>query len=110
MIDLVTRNLKAIQTACEDHDVNTLWVFGSAVTGEWVEDKSDVDFLVSLGESSMSLFDQYLGLIVALDKVLGRHDIAHATRVEELGEGRFAEEVLRTRVKVYENSHQRVPA
>lgn len=110
MIDLVTNNLDAIRKACEDHDVKTLWVFGSAVTGNWVEGKSDVDFLVELGESEMSLFDQYLGLIVALDKVLGRHDVAHTTRTEQLGTGRFAEDVRRTRVKIYENADQRVPA
>ena len=110
MIDLITNNLDAIRKACEDHDVNALWAFGSAVNGNWIEGKSDVDFLVELGASELSLFDQYLGLIVALDKALGRHDIAHTTRIEQLGDGGFAEKVHRTRVKIYDSAYQRVPA
>lgn len=110
MIDLITNNLDAIRKACEDHDVKALWVFGSAVNGTWVEGKSDVDFLVELGESELSLFDQYLGLIVALDKVLGQYDLSHVTRVEQLTESRFADDVHRTKVRIHEQAHQRIPA
>lgn len=55
----------------------TLWlrrltVFGSAVTGSFDPDRSDVDFLVEFGDDMpMSSFDAYFGLKEALEELLG---------------------------------------
>jgi predicted nucleotidyltransferase len=100
MIGPVTNNLDAIRKACEDHDVDTLWVFGSAVTGGWVEGKSDVNFLAEFGPSKLSIFRQHMGLIVRLEDVLGvRIDVVD---VESITKPYFREEVERTKMLLYE--------
>jgi predicted nucleotidyltransferase len=80
--------------------VDTLWVFGSAVTGGWVEGKSDVDFLAEFAPSELSIFHQHMGLIVRLEDILHvRIDVVDA---ESISKPYFREEVGRTRVLLYE--------
>lgn len=108
MIDLITDNIDAIRKACEDHDVKTLWVFGSAVNDTWVEGKSDVDFLVELGQSELDLFDQFMGLYVELESLTG-HAIdlvdTHSLRKRPL-----IDEIERTREIVFESQDKSVLA
>jgi predicted nucleotidyltransferase len=108
MIDLVTDNLDAIRNACEDHDVNTLWVFGSVVNGEWKQGHSDVDVIAGFGPHDVTLFRQHMGLIVQLEDILGvRVDVVD---VESIEKRHFRAEVEGTRVLLYERSRQTVSA
>ena len=108
MIDLVTNNLDAIRKACEDHDVEVLWVFGSAVNGNWIEGKSDVDFLAEFGPSELNLFRQHMGLIARLEDILSvRIDVID---VESITKPYFRDEVERTRVLLYERAGHTVTA
>ncbi|MBA2247838.1 MAG: nucleotidyltransferase domain-containing protein [Chloroflexia bacterium] len=73
MIALVEDNREAIVALCERYGVRRLSVFGSAVTGTFDPETSDVDFLVDLGEYDPGVARRYLGLIVALEHLFGRH-------------------------------------
>lgn len=46
MIDLVERNLEAIRALCREYGVVRLELFGSAATGGFDPQRSDIDFLV----------------------------------------------------------------
>ena len=69
----LTKHLRGIEQLCRIHRVDRLFVFGSAVTGEFNPDSSDLDFLVSFealppGERA----DAYFGLLHGLEDLLGR--------------------------------------
>lgn len=107
MIDLVTNNLTAIRAACEEYDVDVLWVFGSAVRDDWVEGKSDVDFIAKFGESERSLFRQHMGFIGRLQDILGvRVDVVDSRSISKPW---LKEEVERTRELIFDRSKQTVP-
>ncbi|REJ08083.1 hypothetical protein DY023_02115 [Microbacterium bovistercoris] len=54
------------------HGVRRLRVFGSAVTGDFDPERSDVDLLVDLAPDSDDAFDAYFGLKEDLECFFGR--------------------------------------
>jgi len=61
-----------IEAECKKHNVETLYVFGSAAT-ETMNNDSDVDLLVSFKPFDLSkYFENYMSLKDALRKLLGR--------------------------------------
>lgn len=72
MIALIEDNREAIAALCRAHGVRRLAVFGSAATGTFDPDRSDVDFLVDLGEYDDRVGRRYMRLIVGLEELLGR--------------------------------------
>ncbi len=46
MIALIERNLEAIAALCREYGVLRLELFGSAATGEFDPESSDIDFLI----------------------------------------------------------------
>lgn len=62
----------AISAACEQYGVRRLVVFGSAVTDDFDELTSDVDFLVEFRADIANRFDAYFGLKESLEALLGR--------------------------------------
>ena len=54
MVDIITNNLERIATACKEHYVQSLYLFGSAARSEDFTAQSDVDFLVSYSLPSLS--------------------------------------------------------
>ena len=72
MIQTIETKREALDGLCLQYHVRSLEVFGSAATGNLRED-SDLDFLVEfLTVDSMSLADQYFGLLEALERLFGR--------------------------------------
>jgi len=80
MIELVAQKRNEIAGLCRRLNVRRLDVFGSAATGAFNPEKSDIDFLVEFGEhgqlnvakryfelekSLMELFDRDVDLVVA---------------------------------------------
>ena len=49
---LIAEHADAIDKLCRDHNVRRLEVFGSAATGQWDPQRSDLDFIVDFGENS----------------------------------------------------------
>lgn len=108
MIPLITNNLQKIRSACREYDVEALWVFGSAVRGDWVEGKSDIDFIARFGASERSLFRQHMGFIVLMSDILGVPvDVVDSRSIKK---PEFRDEVGRTKELLYENAHHTVPA
>lgn len=72
MIDLIERKRDAIEALCQEYGVNKLAVFGSAASGNFHAETSDVDFLVEFDPSSSGSYaDQYFGLLENLEELLG---------------------------------------
>lgn len=58
---------------CARFAVQRLELFGSAATGAFDPERSDIDFLVELGEATgMTPFQQYFGLKESLESLFGR--------------------------------------
>ena len=70
MIDLITDNLEAIRTLARTHGVRRLDVYGSAATGTFDQDTSDVNFIVDLGDYTPGTAFRYLDLIADLEDLL----------------------------------------
>jgi len=72
MIDLLKDKQPEIAAFCQHYRIRKLEVFGSAATGAFNPESSDIDFLVDLGEYDDSVADRYLDLAIALEALLGR--------------------------------------
>ena len=74
MISLLRENQSQIAAICREYAVERLDVFGSASTGRFDPECSDIDFIASFGarEAGESLLDRYIGLANALEALLAR--------------------------------------
>lgn len=63
---------QAIGHLCGKYGIRRLVLFGSAVTDNFDDSRSDVDFLVEFADDVTSQFDAYFGLKEALEELLGR--------------------------------------
>lgn len=90
---------EAIALACERYGVARLRVFGSAVTGRFDPDRSDVDFFVDFLPEVRDLLGNYLALNKELERIVGRKvDLVMSDAVEN---PYFAAEAFRTAQDVY---------
>ena len=70
---LIENHLQTIESFCRHYAVRKLRLFGSAATGLFEPESSDLDFLVEFGKpEGMDKFEQYFGLQQELVKLLGR--------------------------------------
>lgn len=74
MIELVERNLDAIAEICREFGVSRLELFGSAATGEFDPDRSDIDFIVHYPEGYEfgPWLTRHFALRERLEALLGR--------------------------------------
>ena len=73
MNSIIDRQQDEVAEICRRFDVARLEVFGSAVTGEFDEQRSDLDFLVEFGSALTGpRFDAFFGLQRALAELFGR--------------------------------------
>ncbi|GAB1450656.1 nucleotidyltransferase family protein [Draconibacterium sp.] len=64
--ELINKDKKAFYKLCEEHNVKSLFAFGSAVTDKFDFEKSDIDLMVEIeepdpiekGEKIMSFWDK----------------------------------------------------
>ncbi len=100
MISLLEQNQAAIQQLCRSYHVSRLDVFGSATTGAFDPDHSDLDLLVEFQHTGeMTLADQYFGLWDGLRELLAR-DVDLLTR-RSLRNPYFIAAVERSRQELY---------
>jgi predicted nucleotidyltransferase len=73
MIELIQTHQPEIADICRRQGIHRLDVFGSAATGQFNAQTSDVDFIAEFDDSSPSggLLDRYLELATRLEAVLG---------------------------------------
>ena len=71
----IAKRRNDIELLCKQYSVSRLEVFGSAVTGEFDEARSDVDFLMEFekGFDPNSKLDAYFAFKAGLEKLFGRH-------------------------------------
>jgi len=99
MIKTIEAQRGALDDLCFQYQVQSLEVFGSAVTGNLHED-SDLDFLVEFRTvDSMTLADQYFGLLEALENLFSRK-VDLLTR-RSLRNPYFVDSVEKTRQLLY---------
>lgn len=72
MIALVADNRDEIGKLCRRFGIRRLDVFGSAATGTFDPETSDIDFVVDLGEYEPGVADRFLDFAEALEHLLGR--------------------------------------
>ena len=90
---------EAIARACEQHGVALLRIFGSAVTGRFDPERSDIDFFVDFLPEVHDLLGSFLALKNELERILSRKvDLVMSDAVEN---PYFAAEAFRTAQDVY---------
>lgn len=73
MIAEIQQHREDLEALCRRFGVRRLEVFGSAATGRFHAESSDLDFLVELqSPTGPGYADRYFGLLEALEALLGR--------------------------------------
>jgi predicted nucleotidyltransferase len=72
MIDVISSNLQPIANLCQTYGVARLEVFGSAATGAFDPDHSDIDLIVTFADESPGLARRFVGFAESLEALLGR--------------------------------------
>ena len=68
----IDKNIKRVKTLCRKHNVEKLYLFGSA-TNESFTDKSDIDFLVRFEKKDLNkYFENYISFKEKLAKLFKR--------------------------------------
>ena len=101
MIALIDDNRDAIAALCRQYGVQRLSVFGSAIKDTFDPATSDLDFVVDLGGYERGVARRYLGLIVALETLLGRS--VDVVTIHPGTSDTFRNELQRTAVTIYEH-------
>ena len=101
MIDLVTQHLDDIAALCRHYGVRRLDLFGSAATGDFDPERSDIDFLVEYPpDYDFGLWSaRHFELKERLEQLLSRRvDLVMASALRK---PRFIESVNQTRQLLY---------
>jgi uncharacterized protein len=72
--DLIEDKRRELETLCEKYGVACLYLFGSAVNGNFDESSSDLDFVADFSDRTPtgSYADRYFGFIEGLESLFGR--------------------------------------
>ena len=108
MIALVEEKRKEIAELCKRFHIQRLDVFGSAATGAFDPDSSDIDFLVDLGGYEPSVSGRFLDFADALEELLG-HKVELVTE-DSIRNPYFRRSVERSRQRVYERGDRQAVA
>ena len=100
MINLVQDNLDAIAELCRTYGVRKLEVFGSAATGEFDPETSDIDLIYEFTDTSSRLVDRFLAFADAIEVVFGRPVDLIPNRTFENPYFRYS--VNKSRITIYE--------
>lgn len=100
MSPIVEDKSKEVQELCRKFRVERLDVFGSAATGSFDSDSSDLDFLVNFKNGTPGQHsDSYFGLLFGLEDLFRRHiDLVEEGAIEN---PYFRETVEASRAPVY---------
>ena len=108
MIDVIADNLEAIAELCRKYGVLQLEVFGSAATGEFDPDTSDIDLIYEFDDTSRDLVDRFLGFADDLEALFGRRVDLIPNRTFENPYFRYS--VNKSRVTIYERKGRKAAA
>jgi len=100
MPTLIDPQLEQVASLCRRYGVRKLELFGSATTGAFDPQRSDLDFLIDFDpDGDDSLFHRYFGLNEDLEALLGRK--VDLVMVGTLKNPYFIDSVNKTRQTVY---------
>src|SRR5699024_5729424 len=105
---LIENKRDEIAALCRKYRIKRLDVFGSAATGAFDPETSDVDFLVDLGGYEPGVSDRFLDFANALEQLLG-HDVDLVTD-DSIRNPYFKRAVDRSREPVYERARDQAVA
>jgi uncharacterized protein len=108
MIALVADKKDEIAALCRRFGIRKLDVFGSAVTGSFDPEKSDIDFVVDLGGYEPGVAMRFLDFAEALESLLGR-DVDLVTE-DSIRNPYFRRSVERSREPLYERRRDQAVA
>lgn len=73
MIEIIEQHHQEIRALCRRYGVRRLDLFGSAATGEFDPDKSDLDFVATFADTDVPGYaDRYLAFAESLELLFGR--------------------------------------
>ena len=101
MIPVIEERADELKRLCLQYGVRRLDLFGSAATGPYDSEESDLDFLVEFQPAALDAYaDAYFGLLEALGRLFGRPvDLVVESAIRN---PYFLQSVERTRTPVYE--------
>ena len=100
MISPIAQYRDEMEELCHRYHVRRLELFGSAVSGKFNPDTSDLDFLVTFEELEPAVYaDAYLGLYESLTGLLGIHIELVSARA--ISNPYFLESIQRNRETLY---------
>lgn len=103
----IRTNRKAFQSLCEAHQVDTLFAFGSSITGRFNQDISDIDLLVSIDASDPAEKEKALASLgVALEKFFDRK--VDLLTPESIRNPFFKENIDRTKKLMYDRAGEKI--
>jgi predicted nucleotidyltransferase len=107
MVAITEQNKAALVELCRKYRVERLYLFGSALSGQFDVQSSDLDFLVCFAdrEPTGEYADRYLGFAEDLEGLFGR-PIDLVTE-QSIRNPYFRREVESTRQLVYERPHEK---
>ena len=102
MIPVIEEQVDELESLCLIYGVRRLDLFGSASTGQYNPNESDLDFLVEFQPATLddAYADAYFGLLEALGRLFGRPvDLVVKSAIRN---PYFLQSVEQTRTPVYE--------
>ena len=101
MVAIIQDKIKDVEALCKQYGVTKLELFGSAATGEFNEETSDLDFLIEFDYSKpMGASNQYFGFLRAMEDLFGRSvDLVCAKAMRNRF---FIESVNQSRTPIYD--------
>ena len=102
MIATVEQRADELKSLCRRYDVQRLDIFGSAASGDYHPEESDLDFLVEFQPAALEAYaDAYFGLLESLERLFGRRvDLVVGSAIKN---PYFLQSVEETRTPVYES-------
>ncbi len=106
MVAIVEHNRTALVALCRRYRVDRLYLFGSAASGCFDSQRSDLDFLVSFvdREPTGEYADRYLDFAEGLERLFGRP--VDLVTEQSIRNPYFRREVESTRQLIYERPHE----
>ena len=99
MIDIIEQNRDQLIALCEQTEIKGLWLFGSAATGNWDPERSDLDFLFDIGDYNATAGRRAMRLASGLEKIFGENfDLVSRPAIRR---DDFRANVERTKVQIF---------
>lgn len=105
-MDIIKKHIFQIQSLCDEHNVENLYVFGSVAKNN-NNSKSDVDVLVEFATvEPLEYFDNYLSFKSALESILAK--TVDLVEVQTISNPVLKKSIERDKVKIYGRKDSKV--